>query len=111
MLERDIQKACLQYLKLRGVFAWRNNTAGIYNPKTKGHFFHGLRGVSDILAIIPQKCPCALQGVFTAIEVKVPKKNPTNEQAAFLKRVNDLGGIGICVHSVDELATELDQYL
>jgi hypothetical protein len=111
MLERDIQRACLQLLKLKGIFAWRNNTVGIYNPKTENYYFHGLRGVSDILGILPQKCPCALQGVFLAIEVKQPKKHPTNEQAAFLKRVNDLGGIGLCVHSVEELEEELDRYL
>lgn len=77
--------------------------------------FSGLRGVSDILGILPQRCACALQGVFMAIEVKKPKadggREPTNEQKAFLSRIEKNGGVSMVVHSVEELKEELDQYL
>jgi len=44
--------------------------------------------------------------VFVAVEVKIPGKKPTQAQANFLLAVNNAGGIGICVHSVEEF-TEL----
>lgn len=103
MKETAIVKACLQFLQAKGVYCWRNNTTGIYNKKSGGYFFHGLSGVSDILGIIPQKCPCALQGVFLAVEVKSAKGKVSEAQDAFLKQINERGGFGIVVHSVEEL--------
>jgi hypothetical protein len=73
--------------------------------------FHGLRGVSDILGILPQTHSGATFGNLLAIEVKMPGKHPTNEQAAFLKEINSRGGIGVCVHSVEELAKELERFI
>lgn len=110
MSESDIVRGCLQLLRLKGIYCWRSNNVGVFNPKTGGYFFHGLRGVSDILGIFPQKCPCALQGVFLAVECKMPGKHPTNEQKAFLKEIKERGGIGICVHCVEELASELNRF-
>lgn len=111
MKETEIVKACLHYLKLKGVYAWRNNTVGIFSKKSGGYFFHGLRGVADILGIVPQQCPCALQGVLLAIEVKKPGNRPTNDQSAFLGQIKERGGISMVVHSVDELKEELDRFL
>jgi hypothetical protein len=34
--ESGIQKAILDYLRLRKVFCWKQNTSGIYQPKTGG---------------------------------------------------------------------------
>jgi hypothetical protein len=100
VLERDIQKACLRYLDLKGIFAWRQNTAGVYNPKTDSYRFHGLRGVSDILGCLPD-------GKLLAVEVKQPGNKPTPDQNSFLNNVAERGGIACCVHSVDELADDL----
>lgn len=104
MLERDVQRACLDWLKAKGVFHWRQNQAAV--PLGGGGFrkFNGLLGVSDILGVLDG-------GRFLAIEVKQPGKKPTKEQEAFLTRVNELGGVGICVHSLDELEAELGQYV
>ena len=114
MLERNIQRACLDWLKAKGIFAWRQNQAAV--PLAGGGFrkFNGLRGVSDILGILPQTVSIDGKpetfGNFLAIEVKQPGKKPTIDQEAFLTRVNDLGGVGIVVHSLDELEAELGQY-
>jgi hypothetical protein len=43
--------------------------------------------------------------------VKRPGEKPRPEQAAFLARVNELGGVGICVHSVHELETQLRPFV
>ena len=115
MLERDIQRACLEWLRAKGFFCWRQNQAAV--PLAGGGFrkFNGLRGVSDILGILPQTVSVDGKqetfGNFLAIEVKQPGKKPTDEQEAFLKRVNELGGVGICVRALDELESELSPYL
>lgn len=108
--EREIQNACMKWLALKGIFHFRHNNVGIFNPKTKGYFFHGLHGVSDIIGIFTQNHEGARFGCLLAIEVKTPDKNPTPSQQLFLKEVNERGGIGICVHSVEELEEKLNQY-
>ena len=44
---------------------------------------------------------------FLAIEVKRPKHYPTPEQAAFLKAMEDAGGIAIVARSVADVADRL----
>ena len=103
--ESDVLAACLQYLNLVGVFAWRQNQGAI--PLKDGGYrrFVGLRGVADILGIVPRR------GSLLAVEVKRPGQRPRPEQAAFLKRVNALGGVALCVHSVRELEDGLRPFL
>lgn len=115
MKETDIVRDCLQYLQYRGIMSWRQNTTGIFNAKSGGYYFHGRKGVSDILGVFPQTVEIegkkVVQGLFLAIEVKMPKKNPTPDQHKFLDEINSKGGIGICVHSVEELDDLLEVYL
>jgi len=104
--ETDLVNACLQLLKLRGVFAWRQNTAGIRRRDRAGREFWAapaLRGVADILAVAPGS------GKLVALEVKRPGGKPTAEQVAFLDSVNVAGGIGMVIRDVGALAALLDQ--
>jgi hypothetical protein len=113
--ESDVLGACLLWLQYQGVFAWRQNQGAI--PLKDGGYrrFVGLRGVSDILGIVPQTVPVdgrpATFGNLLAIEVKRPGEKPRPEQEAFLRRVAELGGIALCVHSLRELEDELTPYL
>ena len=100
MLERDTQRACLQYLAARGIFAWRQNTAGVYDPKKDSYRFPGLRGVADILGCLPD-------GRLLAVEVKTPTGKVSPHQQRFLERITESGGLGTCVRSVDELVADL----
>lgn len=102
MRESDVLKACLDYLKYRGFFIWRQNQGAI--PTADGGFrrFAGLRGVSDILGVLPA-------GRFLAVEVKRPGGKKSPEQDAFLSRVAELGGFASCVSSVEELASDLKE--
>lgn len=123
LLERDIQKAALSWLHARNIFAFRVNNTGVYDPIQKTfRTFHGLRGVADILGIVPQDVKYYKHdtggdeqfvrfGCLLAVEVKRPGKTPTNEQAAFLREINERGGVGICVHSVAELDAQLSPFL
>jgi len=56
-----------------------------------------MKGIPDILGILPG-------GAFLAIEVKKPKPDktyPSKEQKAFMKRINDDGGIAFVARDVD----------
>ncbi len=114
--EADVLTACLQYLHMRGIFCWRNNNAGVYDPVRKRYRgFRGLKGVSDILGILPRACAAdgaaARPGLFLAVEVKRPGGKTQPAQQWFLDQVAEQGGIALCVRSVDELAEELDRAL
>ncbi len=78
--------------------------------------FVGLKGLPDVLAIIPRDCELVGHGrerlaVFCGIEIKKPGEKARPEQRAFLEQLTALGGIGLCVHSVTELAEQLTPYL
>jgi hypothetical protein len=115
--ESDIVRACLDWLALHRIKAWRMNNTGIFDPVKKVHrSFHGLRGVSDILGILPQRVRLAdgceeTFGNFLAIEVKKPGEKPRADQEAFLQDIRDQGGIGLCVHSLIELEDQLRPFL
>lgn len=102
--EKRIENLILMWLKLNNIFAWKNQTTGMFDPKRKCfRKFLGLKGVSDILGVLPG-------GRLLAIEVKCPKKYPTPEQREFLKRVNDLGGLAFLARSVKDVELHLEGY-
>lgn len=113
--ETQLVKACLEYLRLRGVMAWRNNSGATpYKGKDgKGRFVrYGLKGSSDILGVIPLTVSGdgdRERGRFLGVEVKVPGKGPTEDQKQFLQNVTAAGGVALVVHSVDELKRDLDE--
>lgn len=47
-------------------------------------------------------------GRFFAAEVKKPGEKPTPEQQLFIEKVNESGGLGMCISDVQELATALN---
>jgi len=104
--ETDIVRACLDWLALHRIKAWRANNTGIFDPVKKIHrSFHGLRGVSDILGILPQSVRLAdgreeIFGNFLAIEVNKPREKPRTDQESCLQDIRAQGGIGLCIHSL-----------
>lgn len=92
-LEKDIQRVILEWLKLRGITAWRQNAGTIY---TKGRRIDlGPPGCSDIIGYMPD-------GRFLAIEVKVPGEEPTVSQYAFLCKVAAAGGVAHWTDALDD---------
>jgi hypothetical protein len=103
MRESALYKPMLAWLKLRGVFAWRNNTGafkGEHNGKTRFIRF-GFSGISDILGILPG-------GRALAIEVKMPGNPPTGPQIAFLDAVKAQGGVAFIATGIDDIERELE---
>lgn len=103
LLEKQIKNQILSWLRTQGVFAWQNDSVGIWDAKRgvyrKQRGPYHLRGVSDILGI--------WQGKFLAIEVKTKTGRVSPEQAAYLDTVNAKGGIGLVARSLDEVIFKL----
>ena len=98
--EDVVLQGCLDYLKLRGLFVWRNNTGSCKIGKRYIRF--GYIGSSDILGICPD-------GRFLAVECKREKGGIVSQnQKIFLAEINARGGVGIIVHSVKELSEKLE---
>lgn len=97
--ETSIRDGIVRWLTAYGVFAWTNDTVGIYDAK-RGSFRTNrkrLKGVADILGI--------REGRFLAIEVKRGRNKCSEAQQYFLGRVRTEGGIGIvarCIRDVQD---------
>lgn len=85
MLEKDITKAIMNYLKtVPRCFAWKEH-GGMY----------GTAGIPDIIACV--------DGRFYGFEVKTETGRPTGLQAATLGKIREAGGTTAIVRSVDEV--------
>ncbi len=97
--ENVVLSQCLEYLKLVGVFAWRNNTGACKIGKR--YITFGYVGSSDILGILPN-------GQFLAVECKREKGGRlSDKQKEFLNRINENRGFAICVNSLCDLQSKL----
>ena len=114
ILEKDVLRACRDYLTAKGIFHWRSNNMGTYRGDGK-YSFSGLAGVSDLIAVLPQKVTVdgreEIFGNILCIEVKSPTGVVSEPQRQFAENINSRGGISIIVRSVDELKEELDRFL
>ena len=104
--EVDTQRAILDWLRLNGIFAFRNNQQGVPLHDGSGRYRPSpTRGVADIIGVIPG-------GRFLAVEVKtLHGKRPTPEQAAFIASVNEKGGLAIVARSIIDVEHALRAYL
>ncbi len=104
--ETDLVRNCLELLRLRGCFCWRNNTGGLAVGKRFVHF--GQAGSADILGIVgPGGTPKA--GRLIACECKVGRNKLTEAQSLFLATISDHGGYAWCVRSLKDLEELLDE--
>lgn len=103
--EADIQRQILEYLKVHGIFAWRQNQGGMtatHNGRSRFVRFAHVDGISDIIGVLPG-------GRFMAIEVKRRGGKPTDAQAAFLERVWSEGGAACVADSLEAAIEFLDR--
>jgi len=85
--EAKIQLSILKYLRAKGIFCWRNNTMGVWDPKLEIYRSnpYAMPGAPDIIAITPPtRKSCG--GVFVGIEVKAPRGRVSADQVLFGKR-------------------------
>ena len=84
----------MQLVRLRasqlGVTLYRNNIGKLQTKDGRWVMFGvGHPGGSDLIGWF--------RGRFTALEIKLPGKKPTPEQAHFIDMVNKAGGIGAVI--------------
>ena len=93
--ESIVLEDCLQYLQVRGIFHWRNNTGAVrLGP---GRFMRfGKVGSSDILAVLPG-------GRLLCIECKAKSGRLSPEQKQFLEEVKALGCLAVVARDWQEL--------
>lgn len=97
--EKDIQNAILEYLHLRGIFAWPIQNQGQYDPfkkiyrKTPKWFVHGLPDIQAALS----------RGRALHIEVKSPTGKQSDHQKIFQEKVERAGHSYIVARSVQEV--------
>jgi hypothetical protein len=102
ILEKDIQHACLELLRYKGYFVWKQNNAGIMKPN--GSYIPStIPGIADIIGLSPK-------GRFVAIEVKRPGGIVTELQRGFIRCVSANNGLAGVVHSIDEMQSTLSEW-
>lgn len=99
--EADIQRQCLQVLRMYGAVPIRVNSGAVAVAAAGGHKRRFVRmnsapGCSDIIA-------CFL-GAFIAVEVKRPGGKLTESQRQFLAEVTAAGGVACVITSAADLA-------
>lgn len=93
MLEKDIVKSIMRYLKtVPNCFCWKEH-GGMY----------GTAGIPDIIACVG--------GRFYAFEVKTETGKPTDLQKATIRKILKAGGVAVVVRSVDEMRTVISSSL
>lgn len=105
LLEKDIQKQILEYLALRRIVAWRQNSGAMKGKSATGKAwyvkFHTAPGCSDVLGVLPG-------GRFFAIEVKRPGNVATPNQESFIEKIRQAGGLAFVAYSVDDVIREFN---
>jgi VRR-NUC domain len=95
--ESDIQRQILDYLRLKRIFHFRNNSgafAGEYKGKQR-FFRFGAAGSPDII--------CVIAGQFVGIEVKAPKGRMSDHQKEFQEKLEAAGGKYILAYSLEDV--------
>ncbi|MGB6870900.1 MAG: VRR-NUC domain-containing protein [Acidobacteriaceae bacterium] len=80
MKESDVQRAILDYLALKRIFHYRNNSGGFRDAAN--HFYRfGAVGSPDIV--------CVVNGQYVWIEVKAPGGKQSEYQKEFQRRLEE----------------------
>lgn len=97
-LEKDIQRTILDWLQLKHIFCWRENTMGSIHNHNGRQFFrpNDMVGKSDIIGVLPD-------GRFLAIEVKRKGGKVSEAQQSFISNVLGNGGVAFVAMSLEDL--------
>lgn len=99
--ETEVQNQIIDWLCLKQIFNWRQNTMGVYMGDGKFRKAPAT-GVSDILGILKN-------GRFLAIEVKRPGGKATPEQLEFIENINSNGGLAFVADNLDKVIEILEK--
>lgn len=99
--EGSVLDACLDYLRFRNIYAWRNNT-GALRSSTGRLIRFGHPGSPDILGYLPG-------GRMLCVECKAGRGRLSELQRNFLGNAAAAGCLVVVAYSVDDLAEALGQ--
>lgn len=92
-----LRDACLQWLRLQGLQAWPNNTGA---ARIGGRWVRfGVKGLPDVLAILPEPRP----GVLLGVECKTGKAAQTAEQRVVQANLTRAGAVYCVARDVRDL--------
>lgn len=101
--EGGIRNAIMSWLKFHHAFCFIHDSVGIYDPVRQRfrirHGAHRSVGIPDIIGI--------WKGKFLAIEVKAPKKYPTQDQKRMIQTINTEGGLAFVARSIQDVEDQL----
>lgn len=101
--EHDIQKQILDWLKIQGIFHWRNNTGSsgpmFHNGKRRFVRF-GVAGAPDIFVVH--------KGNIIGIEVKAVGKKASPDQMSFGLELVRAGGLYTIASSIEDVMEVLE---
>jgi hypothetical protein len=98
MREADLQRQILDYLALKRIFHYRNNSGGFRDSHQ--HFYRfGALGSPAII--------CVINGRYIGIEVKAPRGRQNDNQIEFQRQLEKAGGKYILVYNLDDVVNEL----
>jgi hypothetical protein len=122
--EKDVENLILTFLRIKGIFCWKNQSTGVFDPTKrtfrKSHNRHHINGVSDIIGIV--------DGRMLAIEVKKPyiskktnrvmertqeqlEKLASDDQILFINNIKALGAVSFYADSVDIVKEKLKEFI
>ena len=97
-ISTSLINAVVNYLLLKGHYAWSCDNSANYNPelgfrvKNKSH----LDGVADV-------CGVHRSGTAIFVEVKIKRDKPSDAQKAFRAEVEKRGGIYLIAKTLDDI--------
>jgi hypothetical protein len=97
-LEKEIQNSICEYLELKRLFFWRQNTTPVYDTTRKAFRSmpkYSLKGVADIIVI--------KNGATIFLEVKRPKGKQSEDQIEFERLSKKNGAQYYVVTSLDDV--------
>jgi RecB family endonuclease NucS len=102
--EQQIQKAIIDYLKLKKYVVFKHRNVGIFKKETQQYIplAFGEKGITDIIA-------CDTRGRFWGIEVKRKGGRVSPEQTDFIARIRKNGGIAFIAYSIDDVIREVEK--
>lgn len=106
MSETDLVRAIVIYLRVQGIFCWRQNTGAARYGGSKGKkprfVRYGEPGISDVLGMMKD-------GRFLAIEVKLPgNEEPSDNQKEFMAKVRASKGITFVATCIEDVRDKLE---
>lgn len=89
--------AIVDFLLFNGHVAWRNNTTGVFDPRTQRFRPAPVeaRGTADIVC-------CLKGGLYLEVEVKTGNDKLSANQETHRERIDRVGGLYVIVRTFDE---------